>query len=332
MLPTFEDEEEEDNIGLTYPPQALVRVRSDSMLSTPSTFSIPRKPVPHRTISMEPSRYSIESRHIPNETIFPPQSISVQRSPSMAASQSTRDFLDAIDARLQQAPPTLRSKSEPEPVYTLYRRASEQSLRWKTHFEERSQLERRLPEFDIIPEERHTDAGRMSKGLSPILDRDETTPVDDRPGHRRSHHTRTISSPSLASIQFHPRSSLSKEAPITSKPFRGSVVSQWLFRTVCSQASPRSDREPIARSEVEDCTGHHPWTFRDRSSTTSSTTYSSSTAADLISPATTPHSSLHNENDSVSTYHTVSLPRMSYDWEKRPVMVDIKSKSVGMPF
>ncbi|KAL8990879.1 MAG: hypothetical protein Q9169_008010, partial [Polycauliona sp. 2 TL-2023] len=68
-------------------------------------------------------------------------------------------------------------------------------------------------------------------------------------------------------------------------------------------------------------------TFRDRSSTASSTIYSSSTAADPQTTCTTPFSSPHKKNDSVSTYHTLP-PRMSYDWEKKPIVVD--AKPVGL--
>lgn len=333
-LPTFQEEEEEEiDAGLTYPPQALVKSRSDSMLSRPSAaFTIPRKPVPNRGTSMDQSRFSMDSRYTLGEMNVRSESKSIQSRPSMTASQSTRDFLDAIDSRLPQAPPALRSKSGPEPVYTLYRRASEQSLRLKTHLEERSQLERSLPEFDIIPEERQTTSGSKSKGLSPILDRDETTPADHLLGYRRSDHTRSSSSPSLASSRFHPRSSLSKDVPTTPKPFRRSVVSQWLLKTVGSQTSLKSDPDSLSPSNVEDCLGHQPCIFRDRSSTASSTIYSSSTAADPITSVTTPQSSPHKKNDSVSTYHTVSIPRMSYDWEKKPVIVDIKPKPVGVAF
>ena len=333
-LPTFQEEEEQgDDAGLTYPPQALVKSRSDSMLSRPSTaFTIPRKPVPNRTTSIDQNRHSMESRFTFNEMNIGSESRSVHRRPSMAASQSTQDFLDALDTRLPQAPPALRSKPGPEPVYTLYRRASEQSLRLRTHLEERSEIERRLPDCDIILEERHADNGSKSKGLSPILDRDETTNVDDLLGNPISNHTRTGSSPSLASSRFHQRSSFSKDSPTTFKPSRRSVVSQWLLKSVGSQASLRSDNESLADSHTGDCIGHQPCALRDRSSTTSSTICSSSTAADLISPMTTPHSSPHKNGDSVSTYHTVSIPRMSYDWEKRPVMVDIKPKAVGVAF
>ncbi|KAL8959095.1 MAG: hypothetical protein Q9193_003981 [Seirophora villosa] len=330
-LPTFREEEEEDNAGLTYPAQVLVKSRSDSMLSRPSTaFSIPRKPVPNRAVSTDLPRYSTESRYTFNETNSGGESRLAQRRPSLgAARQSTQDFLDALDTRLPQAPPALRSKSGPEPVYTLYRRASEQSLRLRTHLEERSQIERSLPEFGTIPEERQ-DSSSKSKGLSPILDRDEITPADDLLGNPRSDHTRSNSSPSLASGRFHLRSSVATPVPAPIKPSRCSVVSQWLLKSVGSQASLRSDWDSSAHGSTQDCTGHQQCTFRDRSSTASSTIYSSSTSADPVSSATTPYSSPHKKIDSVSTYHTVSIPRASYDWEKRPVMIDIKPKAVGM--
>ncbi|KAL9597570.1 MAG: hypothetical protein Q9219_005072 [cf. Caloplaca sp. 3 TL-2023] len=279
---------------------------------------------------MDQSRYSLESRFSEMTTVGEPRSI--HRRPSIAATQSTRDFLDALDSRLPQAPPALRSKSGPEPVYTLYRRASEQSLRLRTHLEERSQIERHLPDCDIIPEERHADIPSKSKGLSPILDRDETTPVDDLLGHPKTVHTRSRSSLSLASSRFPYRSSLSGEAIATSKPTRRSVVSQWLLRSVGSQASLRSDGESLALSSMDHCTGHQLCAFRDRSSTASSTIYSSSTAADVVSPMTTPQSSPHKRSDSVSTFHMVPTPRMSSDWAKKPVIVDIKPKPVAMVF
>ncbi|KAI4225351.1 MAG: hypothetical protein L6R36_003976 [Xanthoria steineri] len=148
-LPTFQ-EADEDNAGLVYPAQALIKSRSDSMLSRPSTAFNPRP---------------------------------VHRRPDLAGRHSTQDFLDALDTRLPQAPPALQHKLGPEPVYTLYRRASEQSLRLRTHLEERSRIESLLPECDTILEEKHADPGGKSKALSPILDRDETTPVDDLLGN-----------------------------------------------------------------------------------------------------------------------------------------------------
>ncbi|KAI4243825.1 MAG: hypothetical protein LQ352_006961 [Teloschistes flavicans] len=333
-LPTFEEEEEEDKTGIVYPVQALVKSRSDSMLSRPSTaFSIPRKPVPSRTVSMDQARRSTESRYTINEMISGVESRSVHRRPSIATSQSTQDFLDALDARLPQSPPALRPKLGPEPVYTLYRRASEQSLRLRTHLEERSQLERQLPDCDTIVEENHRKVVSQSKGLSPILDLDETMPVDDLLGNLPSAHAPSSSTDFPAVNQFAPRSSLPQELPFNVKASRHSVISQWLLRSVGSQASLGSQPSSVGHNTSGGCSGHQPCTLRDRSSTASSTIYSSSTAADQTSPWTTPRMSPHKKNESVSTYHTVLFPRSSCDWEKKPVVVDVQeSKPVGIAF
>ncbi|KAL8761389.1 MAG: hypothetical protein Q9184_002484 [Pyrenodesmia sp. 2 TL-2023] len=327
-LPSFW-EKEENVSAVAYPAPALVKSRSDSMLSRPSTaFSIPRKPLPNRTASMDQLRYSIESRYIDSSLGL--ESWSVHRRPSLVApTQSTQDFLDALDTRLPQTPPALRSKSDPEPVYTLYRRASEQSLRLRTHLEERSQIERRLPDFDVIHEEKHVGAEKP-QGLSPILDRDEIIPVDDLLGGPASDRTRSKSSPPLASDGFHLRSSVATPVPAPVRHSRHSVVSQWLLKSVGSQLSLRSEYDSHAHGNTDDCISHQTCTFRDRSSTASSTMYSASTTADIVSPMTTPHSSPHKKDGSVSAYHTVSIPRMSYDWEKKPIMIDVKPKSVGM--
>lgn len=331
ILPTFQEYEEKDSTGLVYPTQALVKSRSDSILSRPSTaFSIPRKPVPKRTVSMDQTRRSTESRYTINELVVTTTSRSVRPRPSAAAIQSTQDFLDTLDARLPQSPPASRPKLGPEPVYTLYRRASEQSLRLRTHLEERSQIERHLPECDTILEERHLNTSGNSKNLSPILDRDETTPVNDLLGNLRPDHPRSSSSPSLPSSQPGHRSSLPKEVSAYAKPSRRSVVSQWLLRSVGSQASLGSQPSSLAHSSNGDCSGHSPCTFRNRSSTASSTMYSSSIAADLATPWTTPHSSPHKKNDSVSTYHTVLFPQVSYDWEKTAVVDVQETKPVGV--
>ncbi|KAI4201538.1 MAG: hypothetical protein LQ350_003153 [Teloschistes chrysophthalmus] len=334
-LPTFEEEEEGDKSGLAYPVQALVKSKSDSMLSRPSmAFSIPRKPVPSRTASMDQTRRSTESRYTINEMISGLESRSIHRRPGIAASQSTRDFLDALDARLPQSPPALKPKLGPEPIYTLYRRASEQSLRLRTHLEERSQLERHLPECDIMMmEENHKIVPGHSKSLSPILDLDETTPVDNLLGNLRPARACSSSSSSPAVNQSDHRSSLPQEAPLNSKSSRHSAISQWLLRSVGSQASLGSQTSSVGHSTSGDCSGHRPCTFRDRSSTASSTIYSFSTAADQTSPWTTPHMSPHKKNESLSTHHTVAPPRLSYDWEKKPVVVEVQeSKPVGMAF
>ena len=331
-LPTFteeeeEVEEEENKAGLMYPAQALMKSRSDSVLSRPSTaFSIPRKPVPSRTFSVDDSRYSMESRQTLDDFGSTAASKFIPRRPSTALSQGTQDFLDALESRLPQLPPALRSKTGPEPVYTLYRRASEQSLRLRTHLEERSQIERRLPECDTIEEEKFTSSKR--KGLSPILDRDESTPVDDLLGNPQKERFRSSSSPSFTSSKPGAQSPFSKASPPASaKSSHRSYISQWLLRSIGPHTSFPSEPEPAPSISNPDCSGHQPCAFRNRSSTASSTIYSSTTAADLASPWSTPHSSPHKKNDSVSSYQTVPFPRMSYDWEKKPVVVNIQEAS-----
>ncbi|KAL8676780.1 MAG: hypothetical protein Q9186_006728 [Xanthomendoza sp. 1 TL-2023] len=330
-LPSFQEEEEEGNAGLVYPAQALVKSRSDSMLSRPSaSFSIPRKPVPSRTVSMDQSLCSTEGRYTFNDRKSMVDARPVHRRPSIAARQNTQEFLDALDARLPQTPCALQRNLGPEPVYTLYRRASEQSLRLRTHLEERSRIENQLPEHDTILGEKRSSAGPKSKGLSPILDRDETTPVDELLGNGRADHTRSISFPSVVSSRFGHQATLPKEVTTSVKPFRRSIVSQWLLRTVGSQTSLNSQSTPLAYSTSDDCTGHQQCTFRDRSSTASSTMYSSSTFADLQTTCTTPYSSPQKKTDSVSSYHNAPLPRMGYDMNKKPVPGETKTVGVAV--
>lgn len=326
-LPTFQ-EADEDNAGLVYPAQALIKSRSDSMLSRPSTaFSIPRKPVACRTVSLDQTRCSIDSRFTLNELTSIPDPRPVHRRPDLPGRQSTQDFLDALDTRLPQAPPALQHKFGPEPVYTLYRRASEQSLRLRSHLEERSRIESLLPECDTILEEKHADPGGKSKALSPILDRDETIPVDDLLGNPTVGRTRSTSSPSLVSSRLSLRASLPRESPTLAKPFRRSIVSQWLQRSLGSQTSLTSQTVPLSHT-TDDCSGHQQCTFRDRSSTASSTTCSSSSAGDLQTTCTSPHSSPGRKTDSISAYHNIPPPRMSYDEEKKAVIVE--AKPVGL--
>ncbi|KAL6719959.1 hypothetical protein ACLMJK_001880 [Lecanora helva] len=170
-LPIFWNDEiaksEEEVPGLQRPPQALVKSKSDPMLlrRPSSTFSIPRKPVASRSssITFDPSRFSMESTMTAttlsaiNDFPKPPQSTTIDRPyperqssrASVLTTQSTREFLDAIDSRMPQPPPAaVRSKSEP--TYPIYRRASDQNLRLRTHLEERQTLEKRLP--DLVEE------------------------------------------------------------------------------------------------------------------------------------------------------------------------------------
>lgn len=177
--------------GVERPAQALVKSRSDPMLlrRPSSTFSIPRKPLASRSSSTTfDYRYSMESTFTLN-TISdfpkPPKSRSFDQSrpeypkrrSSIAATQSTQDFLDALDSRLPQPPPVaVRSNSEPS--YTVYRRASEQSLRLRTHLEERQSLEKRLPDLLEETSPLSPKSKEPKAPLSPISDHDSTFESD----------------------------------------------------------------------------------------------------------------------------------------------------------
>ena len=187
-----------DDVELERPAPALVKSRSESMLlrQPSSSFSIPRKPVSSRMSSLDASRFSMDSQRTLNWVGSPSKSRSIDhlrskssdRRPSFMTSRSAQDFLDALDARdshsLQPPPAAMRSNSEPSS--TIYRRASEQSLRLRTHLEERQSLEGRLPNCATIQEEISPLSPRPQKQvpLSPISDREDnrhTSPCDERP-------------------------------------------------------------------------------------------------------------------------------------------------------
>ena len=185
------------DVTLEQPAQALIKSRSESMLlrNPSSSFSIPRKPVTSRTSSLDASRFSMDSQFTPNwvggpsksQSIDYLRSKSIERRPSFIVTRSAQDFLDALDARdlhLPQ-PPLAALRSNAEPPYTIYRRASEQNLRLRTHLEERQSLEGRLPNCATIQEEISPLSPRPGEqnSLSPISDRDDNTdisPRDDR--------------------------------------------------------------------------------------------------------------------------------------------------------
>ena len=338
-LPVFEEANFPD---LAHPPKALVKSRSESILSRPSTsFTIPRKPVASRTVSLDGSRFSIDSHYTTNES-----SLSTRpRGPSVATSRSTQEFLDALDARLPQSPPMLRSKSGPEPIYTLYRRASEQSLRLRTHLEEREQIERRLPECDTILEEKQMDNG--NRGLSPISSHD--SPVDGGLSHEKVFDGYKLSHPTPSpppSIPLPPlptaNSSSSLALPIQAPSplplrFEASTtdllqrklytpaelpsvrarISQWLMRAG-SQSSPNLINAKASDSDTSDI---RPSTER---ASTSSSIYTHSHGAELASPWTTPRSSPHRKKSSLSSCN-FSVPgrSMSFDLEKHPQVMEV---------
>ena len=336
-LPAF-DEELED-LDLAQPTKALVKSRSESILSRPSTsFTIPRKPVASRSLSMDGSRFSVDGRYTSSE-LNPGR----PRGPSVATSQSTQEFLDALDARLPQSPPLLRSRSGPEPVYTLYRRASEQSLRLRTHLEERQQVENRLQECDTILEEKQDDGNR---GLSPISSHD--SPIDALPSENVLA-TNTLCRPNTPSpppafplpplpttesspsfnlpiqapspLPLHPQTSKTDLLPTkiytpVEPPSVRARISQWLMRAA-SQSSPNFAEAKATNNGA--C--ERPST--DRASTASSI-YTITNGPELASPWTTPRSSPHRKKSSLSSCH-FSLPDrgMSFDLEKHPEVTEV---------
>ena len=325
-LPTFSHDG--NDVGLVYPAPVLTKAKSESLLSRPSTsFTIARKPVTSRTVSLDGSRSSLDSRYTLGGDInssalgFQP----ILHRPSLATTKSTQDFLDTLDSRLPQLPSRLRSKSGPETGFTLYRRASEQSLRLRTHIEERERIERRLPECDTILEEKQTEE-RKFPTLSPISSNDD--PADDRLLRLRAR-------PELESTTY--RSSLSPlrshsslEMLITSKLPAGSDsptntcsrVSQWLHRSTSLQSSPSfatlSDEN---RSSI----------IRVRTSTGSST-FSNAETSEPASPWSSPRSSPHHrKGSSVSSWQTGMYCRgLSIDVEKRPALPSVSVVGVAI--
>lgn len=311
-LPVFS--EDAKGVGLEYPAQALTKARSDSMLSRPSTsFTIPRKPVAsRRTFSLDGSCASMESRYTGSfDVAIGAKSL---RRPSLGTTQSTQDFLDTLDARLPQSPPKLRSKSGPEPIYTLYRRASEQSLRLRTHLEEREQIERRLPECDTILEEKYGDE-RKFPTLSPISSHD--SPVDDS-HYQRAGHIHNCSQSTTASrihTELHPSLDNLLGSKSTEPPSTRSRISQWLHRSASSQSSPSLVSSPSVSDDV--------FPLRDHRTSTASTLCS-----DVATPWTTPRSSPRRKGSSFSSFQLHAHCRgLSFDGEKMPPAV-----SVGVAF
>lgn len=327
-LPVFLEDLDEDDQGLEFPAHALTKARSDSMLSRPSTsFTIPRKPVAStRTLSLDASRSSLDSRYT-SDTNLALGTRSIFRRPSMTTTQSTQDFLDTLDTRLPRSPPRLRSKSGPEPIYTLYRRASEQSLRLRTHLEERAEIERHLPECDTILEEKAADLPRKFSSLSPISSHDdEADDLHESPPHSDQHQSSQFITPSLVPLpsQASLHKLLEANPPETSNSVSTRArISQWLLRSTSAQSSPRPS-ETLVAHDVFPC---QPSTVHDRTSTASSLSTDSNTA-ELATPWTTPRSSPKRKGSSFSSCHIGPMERgLNYGEEKSgagaPMVADV---------
>ncbi|KAL8827435.1 MAG: hypothetical protein Q9191_003183 [Dirinaria sp. TL-2023a] len=337
-LPEFDRAHHDDSNGLTFPQRALTKSRSDPILSRPSTsFAILRKPVPSYAALTDFSRCSMDSRYTLNTLPSLPQSSATSqqpptRRPSIAStSQSTRDFLDSLDTRLPQSPPLLRSKSGPEPVYTLYRRASEQSLRLRTHLEER---ERVTAWCDTILEDNKEGDGDRSATVRDILQ--PTTPTETKAQLSSQRSAEWFGSPLFPSLnqgsqQRNQEAVTSWEERNVSRPpvpSTRSRISQWLLRST----------PPISPIPMKPFYSLRPsFSTRRRPSISSSSIYSSaSTAADLATTTTTAtmtaRSSPHRKGSSLSssvTMYTTVVPSLA-DVEKVPLPMDVEVREVGV--
>ncbi len=159
-LPFFSAALESGHVNVEYPANALVRARTDSVLYRPSTsFTIPRKPVASiaETASIRGSRHSVDGRLNRSNTGTHSRSHSFSLGSGILNSESTQEFLAALDTRLPQCPSPSPTPSATDFGATIHRRASEQSLRLRTHLEERQEMERRLNEIETIVEEKQTE-------------------------------------------------------------------------------------------------------------------------------------------------------------------------------
>ena len=307
-LPEFEEASLEDAC-LTFPPPALTKSKSDPMLLRRSStaFSIPRKPVPSRAVSMDTSRTTVESRYTSNDNGRTSQSI--YRRPSIAPSYSTQDLLDTLDARLPQSPPPSRPKPGAEPVYTLYRKASDQSLRLRTHLEERQQIERRFPECDTIMEDKEGDLDKspiMARQTGPALLGEDNVPLAQQEPAK-------------------PIQDITSQRPRAPSSTRNRI-SAWLLR---ANPAPVNDESPPFYALRSDAS-----TSEKRASVSSSVYSMSSTAAETTATAwtTTPRSSPHRKGSSLSSCPTTgfsSARGCSLDAEKFPVPMVV---GVGVAF
>ena len=272
-----------NDVKLERPAPALVKSRSESMLlqQPSSSFSIPRKPISSRMSSLDASRFSMDSQFTLNWVGSPSKSRSIDhlrskstdRRPSFMTTRSAQDFLDALDARdshsLQPPPAAMRSNSETSS--TIYRRASEQSLRLRTHLEERQSLEGRLPNCATIQEEISplSPRPREQVPLSPIFDREDNrhnSPRDERPFQesvsfehdvhpehpvvsqaRSSSGSSTLNPPTPLLDPFRANTAISEERMVntiisskTQSSFRD-WFSQWILKALPALPKPEQD-------------------------------------------------------------------------------------------
>ena len=336
-----------EDMMLEQPAQAIVKARSDSMLlRRPScSFSIPRKPVPSRMSSLDPSRFSMDSQFTLNWVGAPSKSRSIdhlrsksiERRPSFITTRSAQDFLDALDARdahLTQPPPaSMQSNCEP---YTIYRRASEQSLRLRTHLEERQSLEGRLPNCATIQEEISPLSPRPGEEmpLSPISNRDDKTdnsPCNEQPLQRQDPIQRDAHAEEPIMSQARPSSGsstlLNPPTPLLD-PFRAETAISERHRvtTTISGIASSAFRDRVSQWILKALPAL-PTTER---SSTSLSVYDISGPTQLDNPWYSPYSRPLTKQSSMSSYWTLGGGRgASFDVEKSPLP---PQEGVGVAF
>ena len=339
-LPVFwEDEADKtEDVTLQRPVQSLLKSRSDSMLlSHPSSyFSIPRKPLPTRTLSMDTSRLNMDSQvtldwvHCPSKarSIDHLRSKPIERRPSFITTRSAQDFLNALDSRntLLPRPPPAATGPNSEATYTIYRRASEQSLRLRTHLEERQSLEGRLPNCATIQEE-----------ISPLSPRlvEETTNDPSRHDQPRQRQDST-------------KWDAHAEEPVIFQARSSSGSSTLLNQPTPLLNSSRADTTPGERPIITTTiSSNHHSSLRNRVSqwiqkalpalpvveysSSSLNVYGISGRTELNSEQLSPGSQHHTKQDSMSSYWTVGGDREeTLDVEKMPLPIPLAN--VGVAF
>lgn len=171
-LPIFSDDPEDDDdipavSEIPRPPQALMRVRSDTLpVRTVSNFSIPRKPLASRQSSVDAPQRNVDSEMAIAEPMWRPRTSSLYHirprrvgSANSLGSRSNQDFVEMLNAPLPPLPglPALSvTPMDPfaELSSSIVRRASDQSKRLQTHLQEREQIDVRSPDCSTIAEER----------------------------------------------------------------------------------------------------------------------------------------------------------------------------------
>lgn len=338
-----------EDTTLEQPPPALLKSRSDSMLlsHTSSSFSIPRKPVPSRTPSLDASRLRIDSQLTLNWVDGPPKSRSIdhlrsksiERRPSFITTRSAQAFLDALDVRdghLPQ-PPHTATRGNSDPHLTIYRRASEQSLRLRTHLEERQSLEGRLPNCATIQEEISPLSPRLGEViLSPTSgcnDNTDTSLRHDQQLQRRQSsikHDRHVEEP----VQPHARSFsgsstlLNPPTPLLD-PFRAeTAISERPTMTTKISSNTHSNLRNRLSQWIIKALPALP--IADRSSTSLSM-YRISGPTELNSVQSSPNCRVHTKQSSISSYWTLGGGRgTSFDIEKTPLPP--QAATVGIAF